>query len=138
MIIQMFVFTGVHIYIFNYKSKIGLAWLNTVCDTIYYILIYYQVCYVCNFTDPTILIFMHVFLYRVKCPAAEAEGLNSGYHPQHQCREAAQPGRSYQSWCLGLEEAASLLHGTRQMLLHTYGGCTIHLYIWIPGVFACS
>lgn len=24
------------------------------------------------------------------------------------------------------------------MLPHAYGGCTIQLYIWIPGVFACS
>lgn len=80
---------------------------------------------------------MPILLYRVQCPAAEAEGLDPGYYSQHQCGEATEPGRSYRRWRLGLEEAASLLHGNRQMLPHTYGGCTIQLHVWIPGVLAC-
>lgn len=51
--------------------------------------IYNQVYYLHNFTNSAILIFMHVFLYRVQCPAAEVEGFDPGYYSQYQRCKAA-------------------------------------------------
>lgn len=76
---------------------------------------------------------MHILMFRVQYPAAEAESFDLRYHSQHQRGEAAQPGRRHQYWRLGLEEAAPLLHGNRQKLPHTHGGRTVQLYLWVPG-----
>lgn len=71
---------------------------------------------------------------RVWRPAAEAEGPHPGRHPQHQRGEAAPPGRSRRRRRLGLEEAAPLLHASRQMLRHTHGRCAVQLHVRVPGV----